>query len=161
MASMRFSQNGVDRQLGVSEDDSGISDNVNGNVEKTSKIYLLNEMDDNGKTGEGREEVNDFVDNNGLIDSKVVGRGVKDVRQAKPQKVPGKTKNEKPSGPKNVSSALVKKSKDGKSEKVTSTASNGGSLATNSGPKQPLQSRSVNEKQGNTSKHSEKPGATF
>ncbi|GMJ07721.1 WAVE-DAMPENED 5 [Hibiscus trionum] len=153
-------QNGVDRQLQVSGDDSGISDHVNGNLEKTSETYLQNEMDDNGKTGEGREEVNDFADNNGLIDSKE--EEVKNnVKQTKPQKVQGKTKNEKPSGPKNVSSALVKKIKDGKSEQVTSTASNGGSLATNSRLKQPLQSRSVNEKQGNASKHSEKSGAPF
>ncbi|XP_039050951.1 LOW QUALITY PROTEIN: protein WVD2-like 6 [Hibiscus syriacus] len=153
-------QNGVDRQLRVSGDGSSLSDNVDGNVEKTSETYLQNEIDDNGKTGEGREEVNDFLDNSGLIDSKE-GEVKDNVRQTKPQKVPGKTKNEKPSGPKNVSSALMKKSKDGKSEKATSTASNGGSLATNSRPKQPLQSRSVNEKQGNASKHYEKPGAPF
>ncbi|KAE8658251.1 Detected protein of unknown function [Hibiscus syriacus] len=82
-------QNGVDRQLRVSGDGSSLSDNVDGNVEKTSETYLQNEIDDNGKTGEG--EVKD------------------NVRQTKPQKVPGKTKNEKPSGPKNVSSALMKK----------------------------------------------------
>ncbi|KAL4282779.1 hypothetical protein GQ457_16G000730 [Hibiscus cannabinus] len=153
-------QNGVDRQLRVSGDDSGISDNVNGNVEKTFEIYLQNEMDDNGKTGEAREEVNDFVDSNGLTDSKE--GAVKDsLKPFGTQKVQGKAKNEKHSGPKNVSSVLVKKSKDGKSEKATSTASNGDSLATNSRPKQPLQNRSVNEKQGNVSKLSEKSGVPF
>ncbi|KAK8505386.1 hypothetical protein V6N13_045825 [Hibiscus sabdariffa] len=154
-------QNGAARQLQVSGDDGGISDNVNGTIEKISETYLLNGMDDNGKTGEGREEGNDFVDNNGLIDSKE--EEVKDnVKQTKPRKVQGKTKNEKPSGPKNASSALVKKSKDDKSEKETSTAPNGGSIATNSRLKQPLQSsRSVNEKQGIASKHSEKSGAPF
>ncbi|KAK8706717.1 hypothetical protein V6N13_057794 [Hibiscus sabdariffa] len=152
-------QNGAVRQLQVSGSDTGISDDVNGNLQKISETYLLNEMDDNGKTGEGREEVNDFVGNNGLIDSKE--EEVKDnVKQTKTRKVQGKTKNEKPSGPKNASSASVKKSKDDKSEKETLTVSNGGSLA-NSRLKQPLQSRSVNEKQGNASKHSEKSGAPF
>ncbi|KAE8663416.1 Protein WVD2-like 1 [Hibiscus syriacus] len=153
-------QKGVVRQLRVSEDDSGISDYANGNVEKTSETNLQNEQDDNGKAGEGREEVNDFMDSNGLIDS-MEGEVKDNVKQTKPRKVQGKTKNEKSSGPKKVSSALVKKSRDGTSEKATPTASNGGSLASNSRPKQPLQSRSVNEKQGNASKHSEKSGAPF
>ncbi|KAE8663420.1 Protein WAVE-DAMPENED 2 [Hibiscus syriacus] len=87
-------QKGVDRQLRVSEDDSGISDNANGNVEKISEINCRM---------------------NWMIMEKL-----------------GKRRT-----------------------------SNGGSLATNSRPKQPLQSRSVNEKQGNTSKHSGKPGAPF
>ncbi|KAE8658255.1 Protein WVD2-like 1 [Hibiscus syriacus] len=154
-------QKGVDRQLQLSEDDSGICLlEVNGNVEKTSETCLQNELDDNGKAGKGREEVNDFMDSNGSIDSKE-GEVKDKVKQTKPQKVQGKTKNEKPSGSKYVSSALVKKSKDGKSEKATSTALNGGSLASNSHPKQPLRSRSVNEKQGIASKHSQKSGAPF
>ncbi|KAE8664287.1 Detected protein of unknown function [Hibiscus syriacus] len=151
-------QNGVGRKLCLSGDDSDISDNVN--VEKTFQPYLQNEMDDNGKTGEAREKLNDFLDSNGLIDSKE-GKFKDNANQSKTQKVQGKAKNEKPSDPRNVSSALVKKSKNWKSEKATSIASNGGFLATNSRPKQPLQSRSVNEKQGNASKYSEKSGAPF
>ncbi|KAB2077534.1 hypothetical protein ERO13_A06G098218v2 [Gossypium hirsutum] len=154
-------QNGVNRKLQVSEDDDGFSDNVTGNVEKTLETCLQNEMDDNGITKEDREGMSGFVDSNGLIDSKE-GEVKDNVKQSKSQKVQGKTKNEKPSGPRNVSSALVKKSKDGKSAEATLTASKGGSLATNSRPKQPLQSsRSFNEKHGNASKHSEKSGAAF
>ncbi|KAB2024867.1 hypothetical protein ES319_D06G115200v1 [Gossypium barbadense] len=154
-------QNGVNRKLQVSEDDDGFSDNVNGNVEKTLETCLQNEMDDNGITKEDREGMSGFVDSNGLIDSKE-GEVKDTVKQSKSQKVQGKTKNEKPSGPRNVSSALVKKSKDGKSAEATLTASKGGSLAKNSRPKQPLQSsRSFNEKHGNASKHSEKSGAAF
>ena len=74
------------------------------------------------------------------------------MKQSKPKKVQGKTKNEKPSGSKNVSSALVKKSKDGKSAEATLTASNGGSVATNSSLKHHLKSRSFNERQANASK---------
>lgn len=66
-------RNGVYPQLRVSGDDSEISDNVNGNVEKAAKSYVQNGMDDNGTTGEAREGSNDFVEINGLIDSKVVG----------------------------------------------------------------------------------------
>ncbi|XWS70431.1 hypothetical protein CRYUN_Cryun03dG0047700 [Craigia yunnanensis] len=153
-------QNGVYLQLRVSGDDSGISDNVNGNVEETLETYLQNEMDDNGTTGEAREWLNDFLESNGLIDSKE-GEVKDNVKQSKPKKVQGKTKNEKPSGPKNVSSALVKKSKDGKSSEAELTASNGGSVATNSRLKQPLKSRSFNERPANASKHPKKPDAAF
>lgn len=73
------------------------------------------------------------------------------VKQSKPQKVEGKTKNEKPSGPKYVSSALVKKSKGGKSAEAMVTASNGGSVTKNSSLKH-HQSSSVNERQANASK---------
>ena len=66
-------QNGVYLQLRVSGDYSGISNNVNGSVEETFETYLQNEMDDNGTTGEAREGLNDFVESNRLIDSKVVG----------------------------------------------------------------------------------------
>lgn len=66
-------QNGVYPQLRVSGDDSGISDNVNGNAEDTFQTYLQNEMDGNGTTAEVREGSNDFVESNGLNDSKVVG----------------------------------------------------------------------------------------
>ncbi|XP_017982724.1 PREDICTED: protein WVD2-like 6 isoform X1 [Theobroma cacao] len=153
-------RNGVYPQLRVSGDDSEISDNVNGNVEKAAKSYVQNGMDDNGTTGEAREGSNDFVEINGLIDSKE-GELKDNAKQSKPQKVQGKTKNEKPSGPKNVSSTLVKKSKDGKSADVMLTTSNGGSVATNSRLKQPLKSMSFNERQANASKQSEKPDAAF
>ncbi|XWS26223.1 hypothetical protein CRYUN_Cryun26dG0012900 [Craigia yunnanensis] len=153
-------QNGVYPQLRVSGDNSGISDNVNGNVEETIETYLQNGMDDNGTTGEAREGSNDFVESNVLTDSKE-GEVKGNVKQSKPQKVQGKTKNEKPSGPKNVSSALVKKSKDGKNAEATVIASNGGSVATNSSLKHHLESRSFNERQANASKHSEKLDAAF
>lgn len=155
-------ENGVYPQLRVSGDDSGITDNVNGNVEETIKAYLQNGMDDNVTTGEAREESNDFVEYNGLTDSKPQDGVIKgSVKQSKPQKVQGKTKNEKPSGTKNVSLVFVKKSKDGKSAEATLKASNGGSVASNSSLKQPLKSRSFNERQTNASKHAEKPDAAF
>ncbi|XWS17816.1 hypothetical protein CRYUN_Cryun33cG0100500 [Craigia yunnanensis] len=149
-------QNGVYPHIRVSGDDSGISNNVDGNVEETIETYLQNGMDDNGTTGETRKGSNDFVESNGLIDSKE-GEVKGNMKQSKPQKVQGKTKNEKPSGSKNVSSALVKKSKDGKSAEAKLTSLNGGSVATNSSLKHPLTSRSLNERQANTSKHSRKP----
>ncbi|XVE97423.1 hypothetical protein REPUB_Repub03eG0018100 [Reevesia pubescens] len=152
-------QNGVYPQLRVSGDDN-VSYNVNGNVEETIETYLQNGMDDNGTTGEARQQSNDFVESNGLIDSKE--EEVKDnKKQPKPQKVQGKTKNEKPSGSKNVSSALMKKIKDGKSAEAMLTSSNGGSVASNSRLKQPLKSSSFNERQANASKHSKKPDAAF
>ena len=66
-------QNGVYPQLRVSGDNNGVWDNVDGNVEETIVTYLQNGMDDNGTTGEARKGSNDFVESNGLTDSKVVG----------------------------------------------------------------------------------------
>ncbi|MBA0789909.1 hypothetical protein Gohar_014589, partial [Gossypium harknessii] len=155
-------QNGVYPQLRVSGDDSGILNNVNGNAEETVGTCSQNGIDDNGATMEARERSNDLVDNNGSIGSKEgeVNDHV-NVKQSKPQKVQSKTKNEKPSGTRNASSALMKKSKDGKTAEVRLTALNGGSVATNSHLKQPLKNRSCNERQANASKGPEKPDAAF
>ncbi|XVE71182.1 hypothetical protein DITRI_Ditri10aG0130400 [Diplodiscus trichospermus] len=158
-------QNGVYPQLWVSGADSGISDNVNVSVDETLETCSQNETNDsetndNGTNGEAREGSDDFVESNGLTDSKE-GKVKDSVKQSKLQKFQGRTNNEKPSGPKIVSSALVKKSKDGKSEEATLTVSNGGSVATNSRLKQPLKSGSFNERQAIASKHSEKPDAAF
>ncbi|XP_039052307.1 protein WVD2-like 5 [Hibiscus syriacus] len=152
-------QNGVYPQLRVPGDDTG-SDNVCGNVEETIETYLQNGMDDNGATQEARERLNDLVDSRGLIDSEE--QEIKDnVKQSKPQKVQGKTKNEKPFGPKTVHSALAKKTKDGKSAEVKLKLSNCGSVATSSGLSLPQKNRPVNERQANASKQSETSDAAF
>ncbi|GMJ11107.1 WAVE-DAMPENED 5 [Hibiscus trionum] len=155
-------QNGVCLQLRVSGDEynSGVSDNVNGNVDETFETYLQNEMDDNGKTEQAKEGSNDYVESNGLIDSKE-GEIKDNLKKSQPHKIQGKTKTEKPSGPKHVSPALVKKSKDGKIANATLTAPNGGSVAANSRMKQPLKSRSLNERQANGSQHPGKHDAAF
>ncbi|KAK8610205.1 hypothetical protein V6N13_081369 [Hibiscus sabdariffa] len=123
--------------------------------------YLQNGRDDNGANGEAREGLNDLIGNIGLIDSKEgeVKDNV-DVKQCKPQKVQCKTKNEKPSGPKIASSASMKKSKDGNSVEARLTT-NGRSIATDLHTKQPLKSRSCNERQAVASKCSEKTDAAF
>ncbi|GMI95073.1 hypothetical protein HRI_003176600 [Hibiscus trionum] len=154
-------QNGTHPLLRMAGDDSGVPNDVNANVEETVESCLQNGRDDNGATGEAREGLNDLIGNNGLIDSKE--EEVKDnvdVKQCKPQKVQCKTKNEKPSGPKIASSASMKKSKDGNSVELRLTT-NGRSIATSSHPKQPLKSRSCNERQANASKCSEKTDAAF
>lgn len=74
------------------------------------------------------------------------------MKQSEPQKIQGKTKNEKLSSPGSVSSALVKKNKDGKSADVPLIASSTGSVATNSGLKQPHKNRPFSERQANASK---------
>ncbi|GMI84383.1 WAVE-DAMPENED 5 [Hibiscus trionum] len=155
-------QNGVYPQSRVLGDEygDGISDNVNGSVEETFETYLHNEMDDNGTTEQAKEGSNGYVESNGLIDSEE-GEVKHNLKQSKPHKIQGKTETEKPSGPKNVSPALVKKSKDGKIGKATLTAPNGGSVAANSRMKQPLKSRSLNERQANVSQHPGKLDAAF
>ncbi|OMO61654.1 hypothetical protein CCACVL1_23331 [Corchorus capsularis] len=154
-------QNGAYPQLRVSGDDGFVSDNVNGNVETTVEAHAQNGMDENGTTGETREGSNDFVECNGLVDSKTEGERKDNAKQTKPKNVQAKTKSERPSGPKNVPSTLVKKSKDGKSAEATLTATNGGYGATNSRVKQPLKNRSFNERPANPSKQSEKPDAVL
>ncbi|KAK8620141.1 hypothetical protein V6N13_066625 [Hibiscus sabdariffa] len=155
-------QNGVYPQPQLSRDEygNGISDNVNVSVEETFETYLHNEMDDTGTTEQAKEGSNDYVESNGLIVSEE-GEVKDNLKQSKPHKIQGKTNTEKPSGPKNVSPALVKKSKDGKIGKATLTAPNGGSVAANSRMKQPLKSRSLNERQANVSQHPGKLDAAF
>ncbi|KAK8535232.1 hypothetical protein V6N12_056756 [Hibiscus sabdariffa] len=154
-------QNGVHPQLRVPGDDIGVPNDVNANVEESVESYLQNGRDDNGANGEAREGLNDLIGNIGLIDSKEgeVKDNV-DVKQCKPQKVQCKTKNEKPSGPKIASSASMKKSKDGNSVEARLTT-NGRSIATDLHTKQPLKSRSCNERQAVASKCSEKTDAAF
>ncbi|KAE8710486.1 enolase-phosphatase E1-like isoform X2 [Hibiscus syriacus] len=155
-------ENGVCLQLQVSGDeyDSIFSDNVNGTVDETFETCFQNEMDDNGTTEQAKEWSNDYVESSGLMDSKE-GEAKDKLKQSKPHKIQGKTNTEKPSGPKNVSPALVKKNKDGKIAKAMLTAPNGGSVAANSRMKQPLKSRSLNERQANGSQHLGKPDAAF
>ncbi|KAB2027785.1 hypothetical protein E1A91_D05G059900v1 [Gossypium mustelinum] len=147
-------QNGVYPQLRVCGDDSS-SDNANGSVEETIETYLQNGMNDNVGTGEAGEDSDDFVESNALIDSEE-GEIEDNMKQSKPQKVQGKTKNEKLSSPGSVSSALVKKNKDGKSADVPLIASSAGSVATSSGLNQPHKNRPFSERQANASKQSEK-----
>ncbi|KAK8641088.1 hypothetical protein V6N13_010517 [Hibiscus sabdariffa] len=152
-------QNGVYPQLRVPGDDSG-SVNVSGNVEETIETYLHNGMDDNGVSEEAIERFNDLVESRELVDSEE--REIKDnVKQSKPQKAQGKTKNEKPCGHKTVHSALVKKNKDGTSAEVTLTPSNGGSVATRPGLTLPHKNRPSNEKQPNASKKYETSDAAI
>ncbi|KAK8697232.1 hypothetical protein V6N13_113384 [Hibiscus sabdariffa] len=158
-------QSTVYPQLRVAGDDSGVSNDVNANVEETVESCLQNGRDDNGATGEAREGLNDLIGNNGLIDSKQGElKDNVDEKQCKPQKVQRKTKNEKPSRlsrPKIASSASVKKSKDGSSVEARVTASNGRSISTNSHLKQPLKKGSCVERQANAAKHSERTDATI
>ncbi|KAK5830220.1 hypothetical protein PVK06_014014 [Gossypium arboreum] len=152
-------QNGVYPQLRVCGDDSS-SDNVNGSVEETIETYSQNGMNDNVGTGEAGEDSDDFIESNALIDSEE-GEIEDNMKQSKPQKVQGKTKNEKLSSPGSVSSALVKKNKDGKSADVPLIASSAGSVATSSALNQPHTNRPFSERQGNASKQSEKSDAAL
>ncbi|KHG28502.1 putative basic-leucine zipper transcription factor M [Gossypium arboreum] len=117
-------------------------------------------MNDNVGTGEAGEDSDDFIESNALIDSEE-GEIEDNMKQSKPQKVQGKTKNEKLSSPGSVSSALVKKNKDGKSADVPLIASSAGSVATSSALNQPHTNRPFSERQGNASKQSEKSDAAL
>ncbi|VVA23847.1 PREDICTED: WVD2 [Prunus dulcis] len=151
-------QNGVHGQPGV------VSDNINGTVSETTttetaapngKIENVVKLDDgvtnNSSTGEAKEESTVNPERNGLTIALTIAKegevkGSLHSKQTKVQKGQGKSKNEKPSGPKTVSPVWMKKSKDGNDGEVTAAVSNG-SAATTSRPKQPNKTRSFNGRQ--------------
>ena len=71
-------------------------------------------------------------------------KGAEHSKQSKSQKVQGTSKNEKSTSLKSVSASLLKKNKDGKDAEATSTQN--GSVALNSNPRQPIKSRSFNDR---------------
>ncbi|KAF2283035.1 hypothetical protein P3X46_019341 [Hevea brasiliensis] len=150
-------QNGVHEQIPASGD-GVVSNNVNGTIGKIAVSTGPDENLDNASkledltihissAGESREESNVHVGSNGFTGSKE--GEIKDAEHSehvKSLKGPGKGKSEKPSNTKNVSATQTKKSKDGKVARAPPTVSNG-SLSSNSQSKQPLTSKSFNEKQ--------------
>ncbi|KAL5783115.1 hypothetical protein ACOSP7_008144 [Xanthoceras sorbifolium] len=159
-------QNGVYKQPVASGEDMVFSDDVNGTVENFTETLSLNgnsesisKWDDSRNTGEVTEGSNANVGSNGLTVAE--GGEVEDAdtsKQPKPHKGQSKSKNEKPSSTKNVSSTEVRKSRDGKGSQATPTVSNG-SVGLHSHSKQSFKSRSFNDRQVNVSKESGKPDA--
>ncbi|KAF5726245.1 serine/threonine-protein kinase PRP4 [Tripterygium wilfordii] len=162
--------NGVHEQLPGSGEDDAVANNVNGISEGTSETtggngnlvtaeVLDNSGTNNSSPAAPREESNARVKNKKLTVSKE-GK-VKDAdhsKQAKLVKVPGKSKTEKPSSPRNISATWVKKSRDEKDVGTTSTFSNG-SVGSNQRAKQPVKSNSFNDRQIHSSKQSGKSDA--
>ncbi|KAF2303842.1 hypothetical protein GH714_023797 [Hevea brasiliensis] len=150
-------QNGVHEQIPASGD-GVVSNNVNGTIgkiavstgpdENLDNAFKLEDLTiDISSAGESWEESNVHVGSNGFTGSKE--GEIKDAEHSehvKSLKGPGKGKSEKPSNTKNVSATQTKKSKDGKVARAPPTVSNG-SLSSNSQSKQPLTSKSFNEKQ--------------
>ncbi|WCJ30295.1 TPX2 (targeting protein for Xklp2) protein family [Euphorbia peplus] len=145
--------NGNNERSPVSGEDS-MSNGVNGLAELNANLASLCKMEDTAtntsSVGEVCQESNLHVRTNGISGSKEEGK--KDAahsKQVRSLKGPVKSKNEKVSNSKAVLATQVKKDKDGKTAEVpSSTASNG------------LKSKSFNERQKSTLKHSVKPDAT-
>ncbi|GLT85327.1 hypothetical protein SLE2022_035180 [Rubroshorea leprosula] len=151
-------QNGLNEQYIVSEEENFLPDNANGNIEKAmaDDTDLQNGNLESIYAGELKEGSNECAQSNGLtVSMEGEVKGADNLKKSKPQ---DKCKNEKPFGSKNVSSSLVKKSKDGTSAEVTSTSSNGSDARTML-QKQPLKSKSFNDRQA--AKQSEKPDAAM
>jgi hypothetical protein len=149
-------QNGAYEQHPTPEVVGVVSDTLNMTVCKSSEIAVPNgnakiavnlddETNNNSSTGEVKEESNVQSASNGLTiakDARV--KGAEHPKQSKSQKVQGTSKNEKSTSLKSVSARLLKKNKDGKDAEATSTQN--GSVALNSNPRQPIKSRSFNDR---------------
>ncbi|KAF3447114.1 hypothetical protein FNV43_RR12294 [Rhamnella rubrinervis] len=149
-------QNGAYEQHPNPEEDGVVSDTLNVTVCKSSEIAVPNGnakiavnlddgMNNNSSTGQVTEESNVHNASNGLTiakDGRVKGAG--HPKQSRSQKGQGTSKNEKSTSLKSVSTSLLKKNKDGKDAEATSAQN--GSVALNSNPRQPIKSRSFNDR---------------
>ncbi|KAK9280473.1 hypothetical protein L1049_014165 [Liquidambar formosana] len=163
-------QNGGHEQHPASGEESGVSEKAIGILNSTTETAGLNgnsenviKLDDSGTISSSTEEVregsNVNVKSNGSTVSEELGAKDADKsNHSKPHNGQGKSKNEKPSGPKHRTTTWVKKSKDGRDTEATSTVLNG-SVASNSRPKEPFKTRSFNGRQDHLSKQSGKAGA--
>ncbi|KAF7817252.1 protein WVD2-like 5 [Senna tora] len=161
-------QNGVPDEPSNSGKDSIVSNDVdpsiaeitetvtsNGNIE--NDVLLDDTATINLSVAEIKEESNDSAVCNSVTISKA-----KDVKitvqseQVRASKGPVKNKNGKSPSLKGAHASGVKKSKDGKDEEAQSSAPNG-SLALNT--RQPIKSRSFNDRKTQISKHSDKSDA--
>ncbi|KAK7352707.1 hypothetical protein VNO80_18135 [Phaseolus coccineus] len=90
--------------------------------------------------------------NNVTISKEEEAEIIDQTEQLKAGKGPVKNKNAKSPIPRGVHASSIKKSKDGKDEKVASTVSNG-TFASESTPRQHIKNRSLSDKQAQLSKH--------
>lgn len=164
-------QNGVHASPPATGDEVVVLEKVNGDIDSAAETAVKNEssenivvIDESGQVNSSTEEVGegsyDLTKNNGSVVYEEPG--AKDANQSKHSKPkgPGKSKIEKPPGPKQDATTWGKKSKDGKDADLDQTNSNG-SLASNSRTKQPLKCRSFNERdrQPHSSRQAVKSGA--
>eukprot|EP00262_Sarcandra_glabra_P004936 TRINITY_DN16173_c0_g1_i1.p1 TRINITY_DN16173_c0_g1~~TRINITY_DN16173_c0_g1_i1.p1 ORF type:complete len:480 (-),score=113.47 TRINITY_DN16173_c0_g1_i1:418-1857(-) len=138
-------ENGVIEQLPSSGMECVLSDNKNGNLKISIETMKLGDKLENTTTLlEGSEIINSSAGEvgNGVTSKESGAKDPDHVNEPKSQKGQGKGKNlssgnVKPSAPKHVVVAWVKKDKDGKQAEVTAPVSNG-SFTSTSRSKQPF-----------------------
>ncbi|XP_021901629.1 protein WVD2-like 5 isoform X2 [Carica papaya] len=151
-------ENGVHKELAAGEN-VVVSGAMNGSVDKTAEIGGTNgisesesKLEDGGPSEELKEESDLLAESSGLANSEEgqVNDG-ENSRHAKQPKGQSKIKNEKNPGARNVSSVLIKKTKDAQNAEATTTLSNG-AVGLNSRSGQSFKSRSFNDRQVNATK---------
>ncbi|XP_044464091.1 protein WVD2-like 6 isoform X2 [Mangifera indica] len=150
-------QNGDHMQPIVPGEHRDVSDDAYGTAEEVTEAVRSNgdsggvpELVKRRTSGEVRDGSNDNVESNVSNISEVGKVKVADTsRESKPPSGNGTSKNEKLSKSKSFSSALLKKSNDGKN---TEAAASNGSVGMNPQSKQSFTSRSFSDKQPHLSK---------
>ncbi|KAJ4823670.1 hypothetical protein Tsubulata_032689, partial [Turnera subulata] len=149
-------QNGVHAEGHASEGYGMLSDNMNWTSEQTTTSDELSgkledslKLDESASVGEEGESSNPHVESNGSTFHKEgEEKYTEHSEQSKSQKGPGKGRNIKPSNSKSISVSQVKKVRDGKDVAPVSN----GSVGLSSRSKQPLKSKSFNERSAVASK---------
>ncbi|RYR55191.1 hypothetical protein Ahy_A06g030441 isoform C [Arachis hypogaea] len=155
-------QNGAFEEPEKQENGIALNDvdhSVTQNTEAASPTENSNQHDsittDDSSTREN-EESNDYMRGNNVTNSKEEESKAKDqTQQSKARKAPVKNNNTKAPSSRGVHSSSVRRGKDGKAEETTSAVSNGASAR----PRQPAKTRSFNDRQNQSSKHSSKSEA--
>ncbi|TKY58142.1 WAVE-DAMPENED 2 [Spatholobus suberectus] len=162
-------QNGVHDEPSNSGEDGGISYDLDPSVTETAETVAPNGNFDNFHQSDSAandnsfvaeiKESNDNIDGNNMTIPKEEEVKISDkTKQSRAPKGLVKNKNAKAPSCIGVHASLMNKSKIGKDKEASSTVSNGTS-ASDSRPRQPIKSRSFNDRQTQLSKHPSKSDA--
>ncbi|KAF7830293.1 protein WVD2-like 5 [Senna tora] len=163
-------QNGIHEEAFNSGKGGVVSNDINPNVAEITDALALNgdfenvvKLDDTATNDSCMGEIKEgSIDNvksiNVTISKEEEVKITIQTKQSRASKGPIKNKNVKPPSPKVIYASGPKKNKDGKDEEAPSGAPNG-SLALNNRSRQPIKSRSFNEKQTQVSNESGKSDA--
>lgn len=166
-------QNGFHEHVSASSEDIVAKVIVNEGIDKDTGATMQQENIENDLKLSGSDATNESTtreliegsnfpaeSNISTLSKEGQEKNVDPPKQVKPEKGQMKSKNEKSSGPKHISSTGVNKNKDGKDAEQTAALLNGsGTGTTHPHSKQPTKSRSFNDRQAQVPKQPEKSEA--